>query len=298
MIRSLAFRHGDFRRLWLGATCNSIGMNGEQVVISLLVYQITGSTAWVGVVLALNFVPYAVFGGLSGAVADWMDRRILLRRVELCIAANLLLFAALMGAGFADRWTILAFTLISGSLRALHQPVRASYAYDIVGGEHVVSGIGLLNLGSRVGQLAGALVAGFATERLGAPAALLSLAFLHGGAYGLFAHLRTQGLATTIARVPMGQNLREFLAEARSNRVLLMLVVVTASVEVFGFSFATALPELATQRLAMGAEGLGLLHAARAVGGIAATLLLSVLNRRGDGAMSTSASSAPSASVF
>ena len=49
-----------------------------------------------------------------------------------------------------------------------------------------------------------------------------------------------------------------------------MLLAVTAAVEVFGFSFATALPELATTRLQIGADGLGMLHAARAVGGMIA----------------------------
>ena len=63
-----------------------------------------------------------------------------------------------------------------------------------------------------------------------------------------------------------------------------MLLAVTASVEIFGFSFATALPELATTRLNLGADGLGMLHAARAVGGMAAGLALTFMaafHRRG-----------------
>ena len=53
-----------------------------------------------------------------------------------------------------------------------------------------------------------------------------------------------------------------------------MLVVVTASVEVFGFSFIAALPELAAANFQVGAEGLGMMHAARAAGGILAGLTL------------------------
>jgi hypothetical protein len=58
-----------------------------------------------------------------------------------------------------------------------------------------------------------------------------------------------------------------------------MLLLVTASVEIFGCSFATALPELATARLNLGADGLGYLHAARASGGIVAGLALTFMGQ-------------------
>jgi hypothetical protein len=96
-------------------------------------------------------------------------------------------------------------------------------------------------------------------------------------AFVCFARLRSVGIAAVEQRTPIKQNLREYFAELRGNRILLMLVVVTASVEVFGFSFATALPELAITRLNLGAEGLGMMHAARALGGIVAGLVLAFM---------------------
>ena len=60
-------------------------------------------------------------------------------------------------------------------------------------------------------------------------------------------------------------------------RSLLMLILLTAAVEVFGFSFSTALPELAVARFHVGPEGLGMMHAARASGGIVASLALSAM---------------------
>ena len=52
VIGNPAFRIADYRRLWAGAACNHLGMSGEQVVLGLLVFQITDSTAWVGILLA------------------------------------------------------------------------------------------------------------------------------------------------------------------------------------------------------------------------------------------------------
>jgi len=284
MIRTPAFKNSDYRRLWLGAACNHLGMSGEQVIFGLLVFRITESTAWVGIALALYFLPLFIFGVFSGAIADGMDRRTLLRRIEFTTATNMLVLAALTYFGFRQLWFVLAFVTIAGSLRALHQPVRISYAFDIAGDQHVVGSIATLNLGTRLGQLAGALLAGTAMEHAGTPIAFALLATVHGIAFAAFFRLRTAGIAEVAARVPMRQNLLEFLDEVRRNRVLLTLVVVTASVEVFGFSFSTTLPELATERFQFGAEGLGVMQAMRALGGLIASLALSAmheLKRRG-----------------
>ena len=272
-----ALRNADFRRLWVASAFNHLGMNGEQVVLGLLVFRFTQSTAWVGAVLALYFLPMLVFGLLSGAIADRLDRRWLLRGMEAVIIANLVLFSAATALDLGGLWIVLTFAVISGTARAIYQPARLSYAYDLVGGQQIVAGLGLINLGTRLGQLVGALLAGAAMQRLGTQAALLVLAAGHVAAFAFVLRLRSVGLAAGFERAPMGRNLREYLHEIRVNRTLLMLLIVTASVEVFGFSYMTALPELATVRFAMGAEGLGMMHAARSAGGILASLVLVAL---------------------
>jgi MFS family permease len=274
VVASPAFASADFRRLWMAAVFNQVGFNGEQVMLSLLVFQITGSTAWVGGALALYALPNLVFGILSGVIADWMDRRTLLRILDLAMAVNLCLFAGLIALGFDSLWLILTYTVVAGCLRALYSPARMSYAYDIVGGAHVVAGLGFLNLGTRVGQLVGAVAAGFVMQYLGAPAAFLLLAAAHVVALVWLMRLRSAGDSAPTERAPIGQSIREFFVELRHNRSLLTLVVVTSVVEVFGFSFNTVLPELATERFDVGAEGLGIMHSARAFGGIMASLAL------------------------
>jgi len=284
MINIPALGIADYRNLWAGAAFNHQGMSGEQVVLGLLVFQFTNSTAWVGVMLAVYFLPFFFFGIFSGAIADRLDRRFLLRRIEALILINMIIFAFILAMDLAELWAIIVFTLISGGLRALHQPVRLSYAYDIVGRENVVSGLGLLNFGSRTGQLIGALAAGVVMHRYGGSAAFLILASGHGLALVFFLRLRAAGKAAVTNRVPLRQNIHEYVLELRGNRLLLMLLAVTASVEILGFSFATALPELATTRLNLGADGLGMLHAARAMGGMVAGLALTfmgALRRRG-----------------
>jgi predicted MFS family arabinose efflux permease len=210
----------------------------------------------------------------AGAIADWIDRQRLLRIIEAVIASNLVVFGTLVAFDATALWQVLVVTFVSGSARAVYLPVRQSYAYDIVGGEQVVAGLGLLTIGMRAGQLVGAVVAGSAMQRLGTDIALYVLATFHGVTFLIVSRLRSIPTEAHSNPVPILENLREYVHEMRRNRTLLMLIVVTAAVEVLGFSFATILPELATDRLGVGAEGLGIMHAVRAAGGFAAGIAL------------------------
>jgi hypothetical protein len=156
--------------------------------------------------------------------------------------------------------------------------VRVSYAYDLIGGRAIVTALGTLNLGLRSGQFIGALTAGAVMDMAGASAAFLALATGHALSWFLVTTLQSPGRASVPAadRAPIRRNLAEYLGELRRNRILLMLVLLTASVELFGFSFQSGLPELAEDRFDVGAVGLGQLQASRAAGGVAASLILTL----------------------
>src|SRR5207237_606182 len=68
----------------------------------------------------------------------------------------------------------------------------------------------------------------------------------------------------------------------RTDRPLLVLMMLTAAAEVLGFSHQALLPSLARDVLAIGPEGLGALNAARSVGGVVGLAVASA-RRRVDG---------------
>jgi MFS family permease len=271
-------QEADFRRLWTGQIFSAAGMAGEQVILGLLVYRLTGSSEWVATSLAAYYMPLFIAGTLSGAVADWMDRRRMLKYLELGFITAQVAIAGALAAGFDALWMIISASAVLGALRAMHQPVRVSYAYDLIGGRAIVTALGTLNLGLRSGQFIGALTAGAVMDMAGASAAFLALATGHALSWFLVTTLQSPGRASVPAadRAPIRRNLAEYLGELRRNRILLMLVLLTASVELFGFSFQSGLPELAEDRFDVGAVGLGQLQASRAAGGVAASLILTL----------------------
>ena len=67
-----------FGRLWVGNSVAFVGFHLTAVAVPVQVYELTGSSFWVGMLGAVGFVPLVIFGLWGGAVADAVDRRRLL----------------------------------------------------------------------------------------------------------------------------------------------------------------------------------------------------------------------------
>jgi MFS family permease len=272
-----ALRFRDFRFLWLASAFNSTGFVGEQVVLGWLVLELTDSSLMVGVVFALRMVPFLFLGVIGGAVADRVDRRSLLRMVSIGMAGLSGCIALLIMLDLLALWHLMLVTFAGGCMRAMHQPARQSFAYDIVGSKNLVNGLSYLSLAMRVGGISGSLAVGFLLGRLGADVAYWVLAASYILSATTLQFIQPRGPASQSARQPIWQDLKELGVEIRRNNILLVLLVLSSSVEILGFSHQVLLPVLARDVLDVGAEGLGIMNALRSVGGIAAILVLSSL---------------------
>ena len=266
-----------FRRLLAATFFNGSSMVGEMLLFGLAVYELSGSTAWVGLSLALYFAPNFFVGAIAGTIADSFDRARVLRTVEAALGTNLLVLGALFMSDLAGLAVVLVLTLVSGVFRAAYNPARSSYAFDLAGAERIVSALGTLNISVRFGQLVGALVTGWVAAEAGIGTAYMVLAGAQALALVSFGRQRASSAAPAGAeRRSMRAGLAGFFRELGANRPLLILFAVTAAVEVFAFSFLTALPDLAVDRLGLDAAGLGMLHAARSTGGIIGGIVMAM----------------------
>ena len=270
------WRHRDARCLNLGVFFHTVSMVGEQVVLGWYILELTDSALMVGVALGLRNLPLLLAGIPAGVVADRGDRVKLLQMSGIVMALVTTTLGFLVALGVAGVWPVLTLTFITGCARALHQTARQSYAHDIAGPGGLVHALAAVAFTSRVGGLVGSLLTGFLIARGGTAVAYLAVA--------------TGYLASAVAMLPARSNERpngaassvsddvfDFLGTIRRDRVLLHLMSLTAIAEVLGFSHQALLPSLARDVLRVGPEGLGVMTAARQVGGLIGIALTSTL---------------------
>jgi hypothetical protein len=68
----------DYRRLWGATACSQAAVWALVVLRGALVYEVTDSTAWVGVVAMAAQLPSLVVTPVAGVLADRCERRHLL----------------------------------------------------------------------------------------------------------------------------------------------------------------------------------------------------------------------------
>ena len=169
-------------------------------------------------------------------------------------------------------------TFVTGCARALHQTARQSYAHDIAGPAGLVHALALVALTSRVGGLFGSLLIGFLIARHGSAVAYLAVAAGYLASAVAMLPARSNSRTSAADAVSVGADVVDFLTMIRRDRVLLHLMSLTAVAEVLGFSHQALLPSLARDVLRVGPGGLGVMTAARQVGGLAGIALTSGLS--------------------
>ncbi len=256
-------------------------MMGEMVAIGWFVLQLTDSPFMVGVSMALRLAPNFVLGIPAGAIADSVDRRRLIRWLNVGMAAPVGALGLLILSGDARLWHVLALVTAAGGLQSFHQAARASYTYDIVGPGLALHGLSAILVTSTLGRLLGSIAAGSATARIGVDAAFLILAgvYLLAALTALF--LSAPGQSAPADRASPLESLAGFLKEIKTNRLLLALSVSTALLEMLGFSHSALLPTIARDVLQVDAEGLGLISGLQSLGGLAGVLFLAGWGNRG-----------------
>ena len=263
------WRHHGVRCLGFCVFFHSIGMVGEQVVLGWYILEITDSAFMVGLALGVRNLPLLFAGIPAGVVADRGDRVKLLQISGVTMAVGSALMGALVAAKLGGVGPALMLTFATGCARALHQTARQGYAHDTAGGGGVVHALALVALTSRLGGLLGSLIAGVMIARLGSATAFQMVAASYLVSALAMLPARSSSRPSEAAESSVRDDVFGFLATIRHDRVLLHLMSLTAIAEVLGFSHQALLPSLARDVLQVGPEGLGVMTAARQVGGLA-----------------------------
>ena len=272
-----SLRYRDFRLFWVSTLCYSLGTGMEHVAVGWLVFDITGSAFMVGVAAAARMAPLFFLGILSGAMADWLERRLFLFFSALGGVAVAAVMATMLLTGDPNAWAIIALSAAGGCVFAFTLTTRQAYTFDIVGPEHALNGLSLNQMSMQAGGIAGAIISGTLIEAVGPGWQYLGVGASYLGSAAVLLVIGRSARTAQPQREPVLQNLAGYIRFLSQNRTLLVLMCLASITEVFGFTHKTHQPELAKEVLGVGPVGLGYLTAVRQAGGLLGLALLANL---------------------
>ncbi|MGI5405835.1 MFS transporter [Streptomyces chartreusis] len=274
-------RRPAFRRLWSSTIVTAVGSQLTAVAVPKQIYDITGSSAWVGAASLAGLLPLVVFALWGGAIADTMDRRKLLLVTNTGIAVTSLLFWLQAVTGMESVVALMVLLAVQQAFWGINSPARnASIARLVPAGELPAANA----LGSTVmqtGQVMGPLLAGVLIPVIGlAELYLIDALALCVTVWAVF---KLPALPPLKAAAERRAGIREIVAGFRYialHKVLLLSFLADIIAMVFGMPRAL-FPQLAGQTYGSYGEGLalGLLFAAIPIGAVVGGLFSGTFSR-------------------
>ena len=126
VIDTRPLRIRDYRRLWVSSAATAIGSQLTTVAVPKQVYDLTGSSGYVGLTGAAGLAALMIFGLWGGAIADAFDRRrvMIVSNVGIAVTSGLLWIQARSGLDSVPVIFVLLF--VQQSFVAVNMPTRSA----------------------------------------------------------------------------------------------------------------------------------------------------------------------------
>nr|WP_234434321.1 MFS transporter [Streptomyces sp. NRRL F-5126] len=274
-------RHPPFRRLWSSTIVTAVGSQLTAVAVPKQIFDITGSSAWVGYASLAGLVPLVVFALWGGAIADSMDRRKLLLITNCGIAGTSLLFWAQAIAGLDSVVVLMALLALQQAFFGLNSPARTASIARLVPAGELPAANALNSTVMQTGLVAGPLLAGSLIPVIGLPELyLIDAAALCATVWAVFRLPSLPPLDGSATRRAGWRQIAEGFHYMSQRRVLLLSFLADIIAMVFGMPRAL-FPQLASQTFAPYGQGLalGLLYAAIPIGAVVGGLFSGTFSR-------------------
>jgi len=272
-----AFHHKNYIFLFLSTVMFSVGHYMMMIALGWLILEKTDSSFLLGMIWVARTLPFLIFGALSGAISDRIDRRILLISTCSILALCSFLLGILISNKEIQLWNYFLFAALMGSTIAFDMPSRQAFVFDIVGKSDAMSAISMNGVALRIMGVFGGLLAGITIQYLGIYWCFyfMSIGYLIGVLSIIF--IRGMKINTDPLNQSVWHNFAEVLKIIRNNRIVMALAIMAIICEIFGFSFLALLPIFARDVLHAGALGLGWLNTTQSAGALIGALFLASL---------------------
>lgn len=268
-----ALRSPRFRAVFAGALASNIGTWMQNITLAAWTFTLTGSEAFVSLVVFAQLGPMLLFTLIGGTLADLIDRRRLLIVVAVQQSLFSVALAVLATSDDPSRVGILAIVLAIGVGQSVHAPTFTSVLPTLVPREDLPGAISLQSANMNASRVIGPAIGGVVLGVYGPSMVFVLNAVSFLAIIGVLVRLRfppvpQQGDERGLRRLLLG------FTVARRDRIVGRCLLTMGLFSFFCLPFVTQLAALAERNLGIEAESTayGALYATFALGALLGAL--------------------------
>jgi MFS family permease len=269
----------QFRTLVISQALFDLAISMGGSVNSWVIFEITQSQLWVGLVAGARAIPFLIFALLGGVISDRFGRKNLMIGSLSLFAIAAATTAILIANELLVAWHMIAVSLIGAIGGALYGPAFFAFVADIVHSDRLSNANGIISVARTTGEMLGPMIVGFIIAVSGADTVFWLIVV--GNFFGLL-------LLTRIREPSRIENLNEpikltFFAQmaeglqyARNTPPLLWLTLLVIAQNLFGSAIFAVMPTYAVDILKIGPTGFGLMGGVLGAGMLIGAVFVSI----------------------
>jgi predicted MFS family arabinose efflux permease len=149
---------------------NTAAMIGEwiqRVGVGWLTWELTESTAWLGIIAIVDMLPTMLISPIAGAYADRSDRLKFIQRTVSLTTLQPLVLTSLYFLGFLNVWLLLPLAFANGLFGAFNQASRLAIIPYLIDRANLSTAVALSGITYNISRFIGPAIAGSVIAALG-----------------------------------------------------------------------------------------------------------------------------------
>jgi MFS family permease len=167
-----AFGNRNYAIYIAGNATSLTGYWMKRLAVGWLVWLLTKSGFWLGLVAFADLFPAVVLGPLAGVLTDRWNHRRMLIALEYVNLGQTIVLSALVLADLITIEMLLVLTIVGGSAAALQDAVRLAIVHGLVDTRDLPAAIGINAGAFNIARFAGPAIAGIVVSQVGIAAAI------------------------------------------------------------------------------------------------------------------------------
>lgn len=270
-----ALANKNYRFFFIGQSISLIGTWMQQVAMSWLVYRLTGSALWLGLIGFLGQAPAFFLTPFAGVLADRYQRhRILITTQILALLQAILLFW-LVVTNTVELWHVIVLSAFFGLINSFDIPARHAFTIEMIDKKEDLSNAIALNSSMvNFARLIGPSAAGILIASFGESLCFLVNALSYVAVIVALFVMNIKGQTAVSGRISVVDHLKEGFSYAFGFAPIRYILFLLGLVSLMGVPYQVLMPVFAKDIFQGGPQTLGFLMSMAGIGALMGAIYL------------------------
>lgn len=270
-----SLRSRNYRIYFMGQGVSLIGTWMQSIAISWLIYRLSGSVFYLGLIGFTNHIPTFVLAPFTGVLTDRHNKLRIMTVCQVFFMLQSFALAMLVLFNIVEIWHIITLSLVFGLISAFEAPSRQALVIELIDDpKNLGNAIALNSALFNAGRLIGPAIGGILIAAVGEGFSFLINTVTYFAVITALLLVRLPRRPKAAKAIHFISSFAEGVRYTFQSLPIRTLIISLALLSLFGFPFIVLLPAYAKEILFGDSETLGFLMSGLGAGALTGALIM------------------------